>query len=178
MILVPTPVPGLPALSKVACAEHHSLFLTRDGQVYSVGRGEDGRLGHGDSKNYETPTLIAGLSNLPDGDRVVDVNCGECHSLCVTAKGRLYSFGYGDLLQLGNGVEEDVAKPYLLQSKEIDEGGDKQLGRAVVQAAGGAQHSIILTVQRNKPAPWAKAKPAAAAAAASSAAGAAAAASS
>ena len=174
MILIPEPVQGLPALSKVACATHHSLFLARDGSaVYSCGRGEDGRLGHGDLKNVVVPTLIAALSNLPDGDSVVDINCGECHSLVTTKLGRLYSFGYGDLLQLGNGVEADVPAPYLLQSKEIDEGGAKALGRAVVQAAGGAQHSIILTVERTKAAPWAAASAASAAAPAAAAAAAA-----
>lgn len=174
MILIPEPVQGLPPLRKVATATHHTLFLTRDGQVYSCGRGEDGRLGHGDGKNYDSPKLIEALASLPHGDRIVDVNCGETHSLVTSAQGRLYSFGYGDLLQLGNGVEEDVMKPYCLQSKEIDEMGAAGLGRAVVQAAGGAQHSIILTVERTKPAPWAKAPaagagaPAAAAAASSS----------
>jgi len=164
-IRLPTPVPGLPPVVKVACAEHHSLFLTRDGAVYSVGRGEDGRLGHGDSKNYESPALIAALSNLPHGDRVVDLAAGECHSLVWTAQGRLFTFGYGDLLQLGQGAEQDEPSPVLLQSQQIDEGGEKKMGRKVVQAGGGSQHSVILTVERTQPAPWA-AKPAAAAAAA------------
>ena len=169
-IRVPTPVPGLPQLAKVAAAEHHSLFLTHDGHVYSVGRGEDGRLGHGDLKNYETATRIAALSNLPHGDRVVDIAAGECHSLVWTAQGRLYTFGYGDLLQLGQGVEQDEAAPVLLTSQQIDEGGEGGFGRKVVQAGGGSQHSVILTVARTQPAPWAAAKaaPAAAAAAAAS----------
>lgn len=168
MCLIPSPVPVVPALSKIACAMHHTLFLTRTGDVYSVGRGEDGRLGHGDSKNYATPTLIKSLSNLPGGDKIIDINVGECHSLCITEQGRMYSFGYGDLLQLGNGVEEDVAEPYLLTSKEMDEGGVNKMGRRIVQAAGGSQHTILLAVARSKPAPWA-ATPAAAAAPAAAA---------
>jgi alpha-tubulin suppressor-like RCC1 family protein len=163
-ILIPSPVPGLPPLSKVACAEHHSLFLTRNNEVYSVGRGEDGRLGHGDNKNYETPTRIEYFNRLPNGDKVVDISVGECHSLIVTEQGHLYTFGYGDLLQLGQGIEQDESSPVLLTSKEIDEMGESGLGRAVVQAAGGAQHSIILTVARTKPAPG-KNTPAAAASA-------------
>jgi len=158
MILVPTPVPNLPPLSKIACATHHTLFLTRDHEVYSVGRGEDGRLGHGDSKNYETPRKIDALSpsTLGYGDKVVDINVGESHSFAVTQLGRVYSFGYGDLLQLGNGVEEDVATPYWVRSQQLDDAGEAKLGRQVVQASGGAQHSILLAVARKQPAPWAK----------------------
>lgn len=155
-VLVPEPILGLPPLSKVACATHHSLFLSRDGSgVFSCGRGEDGRLGHGDCKSsVVVPTLIAALSNLPHGDKVTDINAGECHSLATTKLGRMFSFGYGDLLQLGNGIEADVATPYLLKSKEIDEGGSKGLGRVIIQAAGGSQHSIILAVERTVAAPW------------------------
>ena len=154
MILSPTPILGLPALAKVACATHHSLFLTRDGQVYSTGRGEDGRLGHDDMENYETPTLIKALSNLPHGDVVVDINCGECHSLCVTKEGRLYSFGYGDLLQLGNGVEEDVGIPSVVTAPEFDSLPSSH-GRRVLAAAGGSQHSIVLAAERKEKVAWA-----------------------
>lgn len=162
MILTPTPVLGLPPLTKVACASHHSLFLTKDGKVYSTGRGEDGRLGHGDMENKEEPTLIEDLANLDHDDKVIDINCGECHSFCITDQGRLYSFGYGDLLQLGNGVEEDVGEPYLVDGDELVKGGSKKLGRRVVQAAGGSQHSIILAVARTKKSPWADEAPKAA----------------
>lgn len=154
MVLTPTPVPGLPPLAKIACATHHSLFLTRAGQVYSTGRGEDGRLGHDDMKNYEQPTLIQALASLPYGDVVVDVNCGECHSFCVTKEGRVYSFGYGDLLQLGNGVEEDVGVPTVVTAPEFDSLPHAH-GRRVLQAAGGAQHSIFLAVKRKEKVPWA-----------------------
>lgn len=51
VVQIPTPVPNLPPIARVAAAQHHTLFLTKTGQVFSVGRGEDGRLGHGDGKN-------------------------------------------------------------------------------------------------------------------------------
>jgi len=148
-------VPGISGITKIACAEHHSLFLCNDSSVWSVGRGEDGRLGHGDLKNCEAITRILALdpAQLPHGDRVVDIAAGECHSLAVTQQGRLYAWGYGDLLQLGQGVEQDEPAPVLLTSQQIDEGGEHGLGRAVVQAAGGSQHSVILTVARTQPAP-------------------------
>jgi hypothetical protein len=37
---------------------NHSLVLTEDGEVYSFGKGSNGRLGHGDYNTKTTPTLI------------------------------------------------------------------------------------------------------------------------
>lgn len=32
--------------------KYHSVFLTGDGQVYTCGHGQGGRLGHGDEQTY------------------------------------------------------------------------------------------------------------------------------
>lgn len=163
MILTPTPVLGLPPIAQIASSDHHTLFLTRDGDVYSTGRGDDGRLGHGDLETCETPKRIEMLSALPHSDKVVSVSCGEAHSLVVTQLGRIYSFGYGDLLQLGNGVEEDVVAPLAVTCAPFDtEGG---FGRRVLHASGGSQHSLFLTVKRSSKSAFADDAPVAAAAA-------------
>ena len=39
-------------------------------------------------------------------DEVVSIACGEAHSLAVTKNGKVYAWGYGDLLQLGAGISE------------------------------------------------------------------------
>lgn len=94
-------------------------------------------------KNLSLMTLcclsvnVARSDSLPENDRVIGISCGSAHSLAITAKGRLYSWGYGDLLQLGNGKEVCLLEPYLVKSAEVE-------GRQVVSAQAGSQHSVIL----------------------------------
>ena len=55
---------------------------TADGgrEVYTWGRGEDGRLGHGDGSDKPVPTLVAGPLR---GRRVVSIAAGLIHSMAV-----------------------------------------------------------------------------------------------
>lgn len=91
-------------------------------------------------------SFLAISEDLPKDNRVVWIGSGECHGLAVTAQGHLYTWGYGDLLQLGNGEEEDLLTPTLIQSKQVRE-------RKVVKAVGGCQHSIILAYDDPPPPP-------------------------
>jgi alpha-tubulin suppressor-like RCC1 family protein len=47
--LSPSPFPPTPTtlIIDVACGWYHTLILTRDGRIFSCGRNEDGKLGHG-----------------------------------------------------------------------------------------------------------------------------------
>jgi len=164
-VLVPTCIETIPDRAvKVSSSVHHGVVLCEGGKVYSFGRGDYGRLGHGDDAIKETPTVIAALlpSALPkqngEEDSVVDVSCGEVHTLVCTKFGKIFSFGSGDLMQLGNGEEEDEKVPYLLQGQQV-------VDRIVTQVGAGSQHSVCLAREKNAPAP-----PAASAAADSSAA--------
>lgn len=71
----------------------------KGGTVYSWGQGLHGKLGHGDEKDYPTPTPIAALK----GKKVTSISCGAEHSACV-ADGSVYTWGYGD-----SGSKEQVA---------------------------------------------------------------------
>jgi regulator of chromosome condensation len=143
-ITVPLVVPIEGKVVRVAAATHHTLFLTDDNIVLACGRGASGRLGLGDEKDSFTPKIVPFFNSLPNGDIVVDIACGEAHSIATTRDGNLYTWGYGDLLQLGNGNEEDLSTPTLVTSQQL-----LAIPRTVLQARGGSQHSIALV--RNKP---------------------------
>lgn len=53
----------------------HYLALSSDGEVYSWGNGEGGRLGHGDPLSREEPTLIISLLV----EKIVHVACGSTY---------------------------------------------------------------------------------------------------
>ncbi len=56
----------------------HSLVLTEDGNIWSFGCGEHGRLGHGDTAEFRTPKSIESLNNLEI--HIVHIACGAYHS--------------------------------------------------------------------------------------------------
>lgn len=93
---------NLGPLKQVVCGRTHTLLLTYDGLVLSSGQGTFGVLGHGGTFETQTPLVIKVLS-----DKAVRVvACGEYHSLALTVKGDLYSWGRGFEGQLG--IRDDV----------------------------------------------------------------------
>lgn len=85
----------------------HCLALSAEGEVYSWGEGDDGKLGHGNKSSCERPRVIESLR----GKEVVDVACGGAHSACITASGELYTWGKGRYGRLGHGDSDDQLRP-------------------------------------------------------------------
>ncbi|CAH2068345.1 unnamed protein product, partial [Iphiclides podalirius] len=101
-------------ITKVACNSggKHCLALSADGDVYSWGEGEDGKLGHGNRVSYDRPKLITALSGL----EVVAIACGGAHSACLTARGRIFTWGKGRYGRLGHGDSEDQLVPKMVEA--------------------------------------------------------------
>nr|XP_034301900.1 E3 ubiquitin-protein ligase HERC2 isoform X4 [Crassostrea gigas] len=89
----------------------HYMGLTSDGEVFSWGNGDGGKLGHGDYQNHEEPALITGLS----GKQVAKICCGSSYSVALTSNGEVYSWGKGNFGRLGHGSSEDQTTPMLLK---------------------------------------------------------------
>ena len=103
------------------------------GKVFTFGSGV--QLGHdGANQEEHVPRPIAGLV----GRKVVGVAAGDGHTVVCTAEGQMYSFGAGELGQLGHGGEEDELVPRLVEGL---------VGKKVVGVAAGctARHSLVWT---------------------------------
>ncbi|XP_040568701.2 LOW QUALITY PROTEIN: E3 ubiquitin-protein ligase HERC2-like [Lepeophtheirus salmonis] len=98
----------------------HCLALSADGEVYSWGEGQDGKLGHGSRTSCDRPRVIEALR----GKDVIAISCGGAHSSAITANGELYTWGRGRYGRLGHGDVEDQLKPklieYLIDHRVID----------------------------------------------------------
>ncbi|PUZ61429.1 hypothetical protein GQ55_4G275800 [Panicum hallii var. hallii] len=78
----PTLVGGIISSSfieEIACGSHHIAVLTSKAEVYTWGRGANGRLGHGDSVDRNTPTLVEALKDK----QVKSVVCGADFTAAV-----------------------------------------------------------------------------------------------
>ena len=73
---------------QIAVGSTYSAAVTATGELYTWGRGNYGRLGHGNSEDHIVPTLVVGLR----GHRVVDVACGsgDAQTVAVTDTGKLF----------------------------------------------------------------------------------------
>jgi RCC1 and BTB domain-containing protein len=89
---------------EVACGGRHTLVCTDDGRVYSFGYGSNGQLGHGNNETRLTPTFIEAAPL--GGEFVVQVACGHEHSMALTSKGCVYTWGNGHRF-LGHGSKVD-----------------------------------------------------------------------
>lgn len=68
-----------------------------------------GKLGHGDDENHKVPKAV---KTLQDAKEVVVMAEGGCeHSACITASGKLYTWGHGDSGRLGHNNEKSCTSP-------------------------------------------------------------------
>jgi len=144
-------------ISQVAAGAYHSLALSTDGRcLYAFGNGDSGQLGIGDlpgsnNKYVETPTRVKFPQNPLYGIPVTikNIACGDTVSLAITMDHNLYTWGFGTMGATGhkfNRIHEadgDVKRPTKLSCLPT---GQQQPG--LVYAAGGGQHSMVLTDAR------------------------------
>ncbi|KAF9182859.1 hypothetical protein BGZ51_004374 [Haplosporangium sp. Z 767] len=126
--------------------EHHSIALTKEGELYGFGRSDSHQLGLGytEEPGKEDPTshkkAIRHPTLIPDVPPIKAISVGGNHTLALTMTGDVYAWGFGEMLACGNGEEEDVEKPLKLTGQQIEK-------CRVLKVAAGGQHSVILAVK-------------------------------
>ncbi|XP_077868707.1 E3 ubiquitin-protein ligase HERC2-like [Saccoglossus kowalevskii] len=121
-------------ITHISCGSTYSAAITSQGELYTWGRGNYGRLGHGSSEDHSTPSLVVGLK----GQRVIDISCGsgDAQTLAVTEDGSVWSWGDGDYGKLGRGGSDGCKTPKVI---------DKLNGQDIIKAFCGAQFSVALS---------------------------------
>ena len=92
---------------RVYCGCQFTLALTREGRLFSWGKGDNQRLGHNSEEHVRIPKLIKGL----EGVRVAKVAIGSMHSVILTDKNEMYVWGRNDQAQLGDSPSAAIAEP-------------------------------------------------------------------
>lgn len=156
-----------PSDCSIVCATggvHHSLALCNSrtaagttSVLYSWGRADSGQLGiagfgegAGDSASLPHKVIMP-IDDVHD-QPIQQIACGGNHNIVLVGSGTssaVYTWGYGDMLALGHGKEQDEPTPRKLNfsagasvGANASEGGTK--GVVVTQVAGGGQHSAIV----------------------------------
>ena len=119
---------------QVAAGLSFTVFLTRQGHVYTCGTNAHGQLGHGDTLDRPTPKLVELLESIGP---VVQISAGPSYVILVTEDGTVYSFGSGTNFCLGHGEQHNEFQPRAIQSF-------KRKGIHVVSVSAGDEHVVAL----------------------------------
>ncbi|MSQ23289.1 MAG: hypothetical protein EXR58_01870 [Chloroflexi bacterium] len=126
--LTPVPVSGLSNASAIGAGTFHSLALMPDGTVWTWGSNTNRQIGDG-TRNHPvlSPVQVVGLSG------VVGIGSGYSHTLAIRDDGTLWTWGWNEFGQLGDGTVLDSLVP--VQVPGIS---------GVLAAAGGHRHSLVI----------------------------------
>eukprot|EP00300_Choanocystis_sp_HF-7_P010150 c16812_g1_i1.p2 GENE.c16812_g1_i1~~c16812_g1_i1.p2 ORF type:complete len:170 (+),score=31.40 c16812_g1_i1:761-1270(+) len=109
--IVNLPILERESIVSAAAGAHHTLLLTETGEVFAFGCNMNGELGVGSEEPFiAEPTLVSALM----GCCVVQIACGVSHSVAITDKGEMYSWGGNSYGQLGLGNFVSVSEPQLV----------------------------------------------------------------
>ncbi|ODN00193.1 Regulator of chromosome condensation [Orchesella cincta] len=128
---------------QIAAGQHHAVALTQEGQVFTLGRNTDGRLGIGSDiteQDIHEPTVVEDLA-----DKVcILVAAGASTSYAVTDEGVLYSWGFGENFQLAAGDDEDRDIP----TQSFGKPNTPINGRVVYVSAGGQHVGLTISLPK------------------------------
>jgi Ca2+-binding RTX toxin-like protein len=118
----------------------HGAFLTADGEVYVWGDNNLGKLGQGDTSNYEvlTPVKVTGL----DGVKIEQIYMANGASYAISDEGVLYAWGQNTNGQLGIGNLTNQGTPVAVDASSF--GGEK-----VASIDWGTAYALVLTENGN-----------------------------
>ncbi|XP_058042569.1 X-linked retinitis pigmentosa GTPase regulator isoform X2 [Ahaetulla prasina] len=120
-------------IKQLAAGSYTSAALTGDGELYTFGESDNGKLGLSleQLKNNRVPQLVSGIPS-----RVNKVACGGGHTVAL-AGGEVYTFGLGQYGQLGLGT-------FIFETSEpkmVDHLGKHK----ICNIASGENHTALIT---------------------------------
>uniref|UniRef100_A0A336KZB7 CSON000941 protein n=1 Tax=Culicoides sonorensis TaxID=179676 RepID=A0A336KZB7_CULSO len=99
-------------IEKCAAGRAHSLILSKDGEVFTLGNNSYGQCGRPVIKDeqYLGNATVHFISKLGD-ETIRNVFCGQDHSFFVTKSGKVFSCGWGADGQTGLEHYETISEP-------------------------------------------------------------------
>jgi hypothetical protein len=116
--LVPFQVEALKnkIIQAVAGGWRHTVALDADGQLYGWGWNKFGQVGCGNTDDQNSPKLVIDIDN----QKISQVTCGWRHTVAITDRGNVYSWGRGTSGQLGHGDAVDRCVPKRVELLSAD----------------------------------------------------------
>ncbi|KAL2098053.1 hypothetical protein ACEWY4_007260 [Coilia grayii] len=118
---------------QVTCGDHHSLALTKDGQLFTWGQNSNGQLGLGKGEpSTLSPQPLKSLAGIP----LSQISAGGDHSFALSLSGAVFGWGKNTAGQLGLGSKNDIPVPVQVTSLNF---------KKTVHISCGGEHTAVLT---------------------------------
>ncbi|XP_031258374.1 ultraviolet-B receptor UVR8-like isoform X2 [Pistacia vera] len=119
-------------ISQISGGWRHTMALTFDGKLYGWGWNKFGQVGVGDNADHCSPVQV----NFPH-DQVVQISCGWRHTLAVTDRQNVYSWGRGTNGQLGHGQSSDRNIPIIIEPLSLDGSSGQHIESSNIDSSSG-----------------------------------------
>ncbi|TWP07909.1 hypothetical protein EUA76_02430 [TM7 phylum sp. oral taxon 350] len=136
---VGTPLAGK-TIVQVAAGADHSLALDNDGALYAWGSNAYGQLGNGTTTNSSVPVAVKIAGTPLAGKTIVQIAAGANHNMVLTSDGAVYTWGWNQYGQLGNGTTTNSRIPVAVVTT-----GTPLAGKTISQIAAGNAHALAMT---------------------------------
>jgi len=114
-----------------SCVAVHSVFLSAEGQAFTMGRNEQGQLGLGNLERQDKAMVVSTLKK----QFIVNAACGAKHTFFITFEGEVYGCGANKTGQLGIGSKV----PFQSTVEKVD------INVAISSASGGFDSSLFVS---------------------------------
>ena len=126
-------------ITAIASGENHALALSADGKLFTWGWNNNLQLGNGSAVSYANVPVAVDMTGVLAGKTVVALGTGNMHNQAVTSDGQLFTWGFGQNGQLGNGATTNSGVPVAVKMNGA------LSGKTVIAASGGWEHTVALT---------------------------------
>lgn len=103
--------PGVTKWVAVTAGDGHALAIGNDGNLYAWGHNNKGQLGNGTTSDTSLPAMVTKPAGVTSW---TNINAGSNNSFAIGNDGNLYSWGYNNFGQLGNGSKSDTSLPAMV----------------------------------------------------------------
>ncbi|KAF1921093.1 regulator of chromosome condensation 1/beta-lactamase-inhibitor protein II [Ampelomyces quisqualis] len=143
----PQYIEGITKATQIACGTNHVFALTKDGNVYAWGNGQQNQLGRRLTERNLTEGLYPSKVGFRDlsfkrlSHKLVSISSGDYHGFAIAEDGHIWSWGVNNYCETGfpaNAGADDanVLTPRIVASLE---------GKNVEMIAAGSHHNVAIT---------------------------------
>ncbi|MCD7465236.1 Ultraviolet-B receptor uvr8 [Datura stramonium] len=129
--------------SQISGGWRHTMALTSDGKLYGWGWNKFGQVGVDDNCDHCSPVQV----KFPHDQKVILISCGWRHTLAVTERQNVFSWGRGTNGQLGHGESVDRYVPRIIEVLSVDGSSGQQIGSSAFDPSA-AEKSWVSPTER------------------------------
>ena len=126
---------------QISAGIFHTVALDEGGKVYTWGENYSGQL---ENETLEYSAIcLSDKDNELKGKRIVDISAGEVHTVAIDEEGKVYTWGYNEDGQLGDGTTTNSVLPICISNKE-----NELKGKNVTSILAGDERTVAIDEEK------------------------------